>query len=410
VTTTEAKLKPGHSIFEQLSERGYSTGVFSENTWITNVDAGLNRFETVVGPQNIPFPKAVDPRQFVASQGRGRYLDYLKESFRSEHPLRSLANGAAIKLTYDLSTHLPEFLDTTTSGQHYIDEFLDWEVKQTTPWAACLNPMDAHIPYTPGETYDQWGGKRARRIQNEVKEQKWEFAGGHRPWWEKKALEGLYDGSIRELDSLLEDLVNELESRGVLDETLLVITADHGEGFGERSLIRPVRIAEHNVAIHECLTHVPLIVRAPEQESSKRVDDLVSLTAFPKAVESALDGIEPSFVTDDPVVSTAVGLDNPKQARADPHVDTLYPYTATSRAVYERDKENRIKKYVTWRNQGRTVEIVDPWNSFVIAESGSSRVDEVFNSFSDSTISQSGEEISDMSESTRQQLEDLGYV
>ncbi|WP_336135321.1 sulfatase-like hydrolase/transferase [Natronomonas amylolytica] len=409
VTTTEKQLEPGHSIFEKLSEQGYSTAVFSENTWITNVDAGLNRFDTVYGPQNIPFPDAVDPREFVAKEGRGQYLEYLRSCFESKQPLRSLANGAAIKLAYDFPSVLPNALDTGASGAHYIDAFLNWQARQTEPWAVCLNLMDAHIPYEPDDAYDQWGGDQAREIQNDVEEQKWEFAGGQRPWWEKKALEGLYDGSILQLDSLLKDLVEELETRDVLDKTFLVITADHGEGFGEPSNLRPVRIAEHNVAIHECLTHVPLVVRAPNQKTPKRIDEPVSLDSFPRAVERLLEEAEPSFVTDEPVVSTAVGVDKPKQARAEPYVDTLSPYTATSRAVYEAD-DGRVKKYVTWREEEQTVEIVSAQNSFVVSENGGHRVEDVFGSFEESAISRVGHELENMSDSTQKQLEDLGYI
>lgn len=428
LTATDKKLKPGHTIFEWLRDTGYATGVFSENTWITDVDSGLNLgFDTVVGSQNLPYPEALNPRQFVADGGRGNYADYLREAVTSQYPVRSLLNGVAIKLAYDYPSLLPEALRSRTRGDVYVDELLRWIHDQSGSWTACLNLMDAHIPYEPAPEYDRWGGDRARAIQNEVEEQKWEFAGGHRPWWERRALEGLYDGAIRQTDAIVETLVDELEQRDMYDDTLIVITADHGEGFGERSHVRDgVRIAEHNVAIHEGLTHVPLLVKKPGQTASERIDDLVSLSAFPDAVRRIVDpttvpetedagdrerGDEgPLFVREEAVVSTAAGLDEPKQRRAEPWVDDMTPYTATSRAVYDRTEDDSVRKYVSWRDVTRTVEIPDATTSFVTAETDDGRVEQVFGDLSDEPLTESGTKVEDLADATRRQLEELSYI
>jgi arylsulfatase len=410
LTTPERVLRPGNTIFEQLRDDGYTTGVFSENTWITDVEAGLNRFDTVVGPQNVPFPSAMNPRRFVADEGRGQYGAFLREALQSDAPLRSLCNGLAIKGAYDFPALVPDWLKATTTGARYVDELTDWMDDTDGPWAACLNLMDAHIPYEPPADHDRWGGDRARSLQNHIKEQKWEFSGGKRPWWQKRALEGLYDGAIRQADALVGEVVDALEARGELDDTLLVVTADHGEGFGERSLVRPnVRVAEHNVSIHEALLHVPLLVKAPGQTEGERVDDLVSLAAFPTAVERARDARDPDFRTDDPVVSTAVGLDEAKQARARPHVEDLSLYTATTQAVYDRDGDD-VVKYVTWRDRARTISVPDTFTSYVREDTDHGRVDDVFGAFGESTLVDAGSGVDEMDETTQRQLEDLGYI
>jgi len=159
---------------------------------------GLNSwFETVHGPQNVPFPDVVDPRAFVADSGSGRYLAYLRAAVRDDAPLRSLANGVSIKLLYDYPKLLPDLLRPNPSGDHYVDASLDWHADRDGPWAACLNLMDAHIPYEPSEKYDDWGGRQLRTLQDSISEQKWAFAGGQEPWWKREALESLYDRSTR---------------------------------------------------------------------------------------------------------------------------------------------------------------------------------------------------------------------
>jgi len=59
---------------------------------------------------------------------------------------------------------------------------------------------------------------------------------------------------------------------GILDETVVVVTSDHGDSLGEHHHIG------HRMALYEQLVHVPLIVRYPRRfPASKRVPDLVSL-------------------------------------------------------------------------------------------------------------------------------------
>jgi arylsulfatase A-like enzyme len=72
-----------------------------------------------------------------------------------------------------------------------------------------------------------------------------------------EALIALYDGGIRHVDTRIEQWLAELERRGLLEDTLVIVTADHGEGLGQRG-----RISGHGGYWNEGL-HVPLIVRHP---------------------------------------------------------------------------------------------------------------------------------------------------
>ena len=60
------------------------------------------------------------------------------------------------------------------------------------------------------------------------------------------------------MDAALRSLFRELRSRVEFDDTLIVVTSDHGEGFGEPSRVDPrVRMLSHTWEIHESLLHVP---------------------------------------------------------------------------------------------------------------------------------------------------------
>lgn len=66
-----------------------------------------------------------------------------------------------------------------------------------------------------------------------------------------------YDGEIRFTDLHLGRLVDQLKAKALYDRTAIVVTGDHGEGFGERGITR------HGYHLYAAQTKVPLIIRAP---------------------------------------------------------------------------------------------------------------------------------------------------
>jgi arylsulfatase A-like enzyme len=66
-----------------------------------------------------------------------------------------------------------------------------------------------------------------------------------------------YDGGVRYVDELLRQIVDTLGASDVLDETLVIITADHGESLGDRG-----RYSNHGFLYEEGL-RVPLLVKLP---------------------------------------------------------------------------------------------------------------------------------------------------
>jgi arylsulfatase A-like enzyme len=67
-----------------------------------------------------------------------------------------------------------------------------------------------------------------------------------------------YDAEIRGVDAQFGRLIDELRSKGWLDESLVVFTSDHGESLGENN-----RWFTHGDSLQRELVHVPLIVRPP---------------------------------------------------------------------------------------------------------------------------------------------------
>ncbi|MDH5405514.1 MAG: sulfatase-like hydrolase/transferase [Candidatus Aminicenantes bacterium] len=76
---------------------------------------------------------------------------------------------------------------------------------------------------------------------------------------------GLYDGEIAYTDMLIGQIMAKLEEKGVLDNTLIIFTSDHGEMLGEHSESR------HGFFIYDAATRIPLIIKPPTTALKGRV-------------------------------------------------------------------------------------------------------------------------------------------
>jgi arylsulfatase A-like enzyme len=86
-------------------------------------------------------------------------------------------------------------------------------------------------------------------------------------------LRGRYRGEIRFLDAQIGELLDHLEQRGVLKNTLVVFTSDHGEEFGEHHW------SGHGSQVFEETVRVPLILWGPEVESGVVEHPVAALAA-----------------------------------------------------------------------------------------------------------------------------------
>jgi arylsulfatase A-like enzyme len=90
----------------------------------------------------------------------------------------------------------------------------------------------------------------------------------------------LYARSIRRLDDWLARTLEQMDGAGVLDDTLVVVTSDHGENIGEGSLMG------HCFSLDERLIRIPLVMSGPRAPADQGVCSLASLPAL---IASAID-------------------------------------------------------------------------------------------------------------------------
>jgi arylsulfatase A-like enzyme len=136
------------------------------------------------------------------------------------------------------------------------------------PFFLFLNYMDAHWPYlSPNRIRSRFQdvGMRFHWDAPECAFRYWPYNSSDSasvPFL--RFVHNQYDASIRTLDEALEELVRCLKENSIFDNTLIVITSDHGEGLGEKSILY-----HHGVGVGPEMVRVPLIIKYPFQRKGK---------------------------------------------------------------------------------------------------------------------------------------------
>ena len=126
-----------------------------------------------------------------------------------------------------------------------------------------------------------------------------------------------YDGEIATVDAILGRFIAELEQRGLYDDAMIVVTADHGEGLNDHGE------AEHGVLLYRESLHVPLIVKLPGKRlAGKRVAAPAQLVDLLPTLAAAAGAQVPDGLPGASLIELAEG-----KVAADRAVysETLYP-------------------------------------------------------------------------------------
>jgi arylsulfatase A-like enzyme len=154
---------------------------------------------------------------------------------------------------------------------------LDAVQKKGTSFFLFLNYMDAHQPYVPPPPFDrQFPGKDPQFIASHYHDLEGIVERKERSLTEKErqALVSQYDGGIAYEDRQIGQLLDKLQNLGLYENTLILITADHGEHFGDHQLLG------HSKSVYQSLIHVPLVIKYPGQQQAAVIDTPVSQIDF----------------------------------------------------------------------------------------------------------------------------------
>jgi len=168
---------------------------------------------------------------------------------------------------------------------------LDWLVESNADrrflW---LHYMDPHGPYQAPAAYQRLfrdevvGQKRAKRLWRRTVDEPETITET-----ERALLVDLYDAEIRYADAIIGDFIDTLEARGLLDESLVLIAADHGDAFGEHGYYG------HPRRVYEELVHVPMVLVTPEGRSSSTNVPVENLDIAPTILDALNLTVPESF-------------------------------------------------------------------------------------------------------------------
>jgi arylsulfatase A-like enzyme/Tfp pilus assembly protein PilF len=185
-----------------------------------------------------------------------------------------------------------EGAETIAEALAWLDSGTEPARDPSRPFFLWLHLFDPHDPYEPPEPY------RSRYPEHP------------------------YDAEVAYADSLIGEFRAALEARGLLDRSLLVLTADHGEGLGDHDE------SFHGFFVYDSTVHVPLIVRPPFPGVEGRVvDHAVSHVDILPTVLEALGREIPAGVQGSSLLPLMLdpGLQEPPGSERQVYSESYYP-------------------------------------------------------------------------------------
>jgi arylsulfatase A-like enzyme len=240
------------TIAEELQQHGYATAGFAANSYYLSEEFGLAR----------GFCHYREPR------------DWLMQAIQSSQLARSFATRMILPIWNGKVVG-------RKSAAQINRECVDWLAKRPAdrPYFAFLNYIDTHGPYAPPpDFFEQFGSPRPiNPFPNPTQLL--------RPDADQRldVLTRAFEACLAYLDDQVGRLLADLAARGLMENTIVIITADHGEQLGEN------RLLNHANSLYSPLIHVPLIIVYPgRMPAGQRVDATVSYVDLPATITELL--------------------------------------------------------------------------------------------------------------------------
>ena len=237
------------TVAERFSNAGYRTAGISLNPYFsptTGLDRGFDRFDFVSGGE-------------LAKEAG---ISSLVSFFRN---ISKFSGG----LKLDKQRHSPDFL-----LNEIVKDRLERLEGGEDPFFFTAHYYGAHHPYYPSPHFrSKFGGDlsmstdRAAEIAFEQTTDVYEgiARGSLEEDENREAVSAMYDAQVAQVDTLVGRLLTFIERLGIDDETIVVVTSDHGDLLGEMGLL------SHKLLLHDALLEVPIAVLGSETLSDADV-------------------------------------------------------------------------------------------------------------------------------------------
>jgi arylsulfatase A-like enzyme len=240
---------------EVLRGAGYATAAMSANMWVSPASGFATGFDKFI-------------------------------TLKSERCDTIATSGLRPRLRWDIDALRGRADDGAEEAAVWLNRWLASAPRRPFFWF--VNLVECHSPYMPPRPYhglSAWqrllAAEEARRYQ--TFESIWVRAlggGGDISEGAIARMRNLYASSILQMDAWLSRVLETFDRHGRLDDTLVIVTSDHGENLGEAQLIG------HAFSLDDRLIRVPLISAGPGAFND---DTVCSLVDVPRMLAAALD-------------------------------------------------------------------------------------------------------------------------
>ena len=404
---------------EVFGDAGYETVAVTNNAWVTD-EFGFGRgFGDLYKVWQYVRTRTDFGEIALTEEGTDRITAALQALFTGELPANVL-NAIYGKFLYRRNDY------GAKRTNRLVENWLDARTN-TDPFFMFVNYLEPHLQYQPPERLARefLPSGMSYEEATDIPQSPWQYVTGnvHLTDHDLDALRGLYRAEVAYLDERIGELRSVLERAGEFENTLFVLTSDHGENVGDHGLM------DHQYSLHDTVTHVPLVCRGGEFSSGETVDELTELVdLFPTLLDAA--AIEAADARDQArgrsLVPNATNVDEkdgvvaeymgpmPSMAELERRFDEL------SDDVGRYDRRLRAIRTASWKlvvgSDGST-ELYelgpDPNESTNVAAEHpetvrtlETRLTERLGAFDEDDTAETVE----MRDSTRRHLEDLGYI
>lgn len=376
----------------------------SANVWAGSsfgFDTLFDNFSDVSPDQR--FPEGIDVARFgqeTEATGLARHLAFVQSALTHDHPLKSLANGAAVQLDRTFQRlPVPKPFD---DGASLLERELTSQIESSTePFFGFVNFMDAHGPVHHARGYDRslhdaplsWTA-RTVNLEERIQADDEQTLGWYRD---------LYGTAIDYLDRRIVDFVDRIQ-RITNRETTVVVTADHGNDL---ALTDENHWGHNGTRLTEALLHVPLVVLNAPKEREFRQAELVSHLELPELLVGFANENVPD-ITGESVLAERIGNSGPPRQLESGDVPP--EENMVVRALYEDDK-----KYVWDHHKSCSTYQLDHdrpcWETKTSTESDVDQLDAAFETDIETIAEQTrATDTLDIDDGAADRLRELGYL
>ncbi|MBI5194686.1 MAG: sulfatase-like hydrolase/transferase [Nitrospirae bacterium] len=265
-----------------LKNRGYFNMAFIQNT-----NASVELFG-----MSESFDAAPLPTEFEKPASLYEFINkFLYQTFGNKIRLHDWLVKKDFILYKLLMTISRDYSKTTAPPEDVFKRLLSTlDSEQPETFFAWLHILPPHDPYLPPAPYmgmfDPSHKFRTQKTQTEFFLKK----GALKKQPDIETIRSRYDEFIRYCDEQFKGFIRELAIRNKLENTVIILSADHGEGFD------PDDFGHFNEHLYEHVTHIPLIIKEPGQNRERIINDVVEQIDIPATILDMANLPAPSWM------------------------------------------------------------------------------------------------------------------